>query len=95
MALEVAVEKKLIKLGHLIMIMIALMFRGDLDKNTMRLVMDNLPGNAWKYDGTSEEGISEFGTTEVNGKPAYFVRNNGGGSDMADLYKLFTHSLRS
>jgi PAS domain S-box-containing protein len=60
------------------------------DANLLRVVLDNLFGNAWKYTGTREEGIIEFGTTEVDGKPAWFVRDNGTGFDMADADKLFT-----
>jgi signal transduction histidine kinase len=59
------------------------------DPNLLRLVLSNLLGNAWKYTGTREEAIIEFGTMEIDGKPAYFVRDNGPGFDMADVGKLF------
>jgi PAS domain S-box-containing protein len=59
------------------------------DANLLRVVLDNLLGNAWKYTGTRDEVIIEFGTTEVDGKPAYFVRDNGSGFDMADAKKMF------
>jgi signal transduction histidine kinase len=53
------------------------------------VVLTNLLGNAWKYTATREEGIIEFGMSEVDGKTAYFVRDNGTGFDMADADKLF------
>ena len=53
------------------------------------MVLDNLLGNAWKYAGIREDAVIEFGETEVDGKPAFFVRDNGPGFDMADADKLF------
>ena len=50
---------------------------------------DNLIGNAWKYCGKQEKAVIEFGVTEVDGQPAYFVRDNGPGFDMAFAAKLF------
>lgn len=52
-------------------------------------VMENLLGNAWKYTGKTEAPRIEFGVTEVAGKPAYFVRDNGAGFDMKEAHKLF------
>lgn len=52
-------------------------------------VLENLLGNAWKFSEKTEEAIIEFGATEVNGKIAYFVRDNGSGFDMTYAEKLF------
>ena len=59
------------------------------DANLLRVVLDNLLGNAWKYTGMREEGVIEFGATEVEGRLTYFVRDNGAGFDMATADKLF------
>ena len=59
------------------------------DGELLRLVLDNLIGNAWKYCGKQEKTVIEFGVTEVDGQPAYFVRDNGPGFDMAFAAKLF------
>lgn len=59
------------------------------DAELLRLVLDNLIGNAWKYCGKQEKALIEFGVTEVDGQPAYFVRDNGPGFDMALADKLF------
>ena len=59
------------------------------DAELLRLVLDNLIGNAWKYCGEQEKALIEFGVTEVDGQPAYFVRDNGPGFDMALADKLF------
>ncbi|HXV21801.1 MAG TPA: ATP-binding protein, partial [Desulfuromonadales bacterium] len=59
------------------------------DPALLRVVLDNLIGNAWKYAGSREGAVIEFGATEVDGKPACFVRDNGPGFDMAFADKLF------
>ena len=61
----------------------------DGDANLLRSVLDNLLGNAWKYTGMLEEALIEFGVTESDGKPVYFVRDNGAGFDNSDMDKLF------
>jgi light-regulated signal transduction histidine kinase (bacteriophytochrome) len=55
----------------------------------LRIALENLLGNAWKFTSQRLGAIIEFGTTEHTGKPAYFVRDNGVGFDMAYVDKLF------
>ncbi|HET6418606.1 MAG TPA: PAS domain S-box protein [Geobacteraceae bacterium] len=59
------------------------------DAGLLRVVMDNLLGNAWKYTAMREEGIIEFGVLEIDGEPAFFVRDNGAGFDMLYAGRLF------
>jgi light-regulated signal transduction histidine kinase (bacteriophytochrome) len=59
------------------------------DAKLLNIVLDNLIGNSWKYSGNREGTVIEFGVTEKDGKPAYFVRDNGPGFDMAYAEKLF------
>jgi len=59
------------------------------DANLLRVVLDNLLGNACKYTATREEAVIEFGLAELAGKATCFVRDNGPGFDMADAEKLF------
>jgi len=89
MAHEVASELKLAEPGRRVTFLIADGVSADGDAGLLRVVLNNLLGNAWKYTGERDEGIIEFGTTEVDGKPAYFIRDNGTGFDMADADKLF------
>ena len=76
--------------GRRVTFLIADGVSADGDANLLRVVLGNLLGNAWKFSVERDEGIIEFGTTEVHGKPAYLVRDNGAGFDMADADKLFT-----
>jgi len=60
------------------------------DASLLRVVLDNLLGNAYKYTVMRERAVIEFGVDDVGGVPTYFVRDNGAGFDMADADKLFT-----
>ena len=60
------------------------------DESLLRVVLDNLIGNAWKYTGDREETVIEFGMKEIEGRPAWFVRDNGPGFNMAHAENLFT-----
>lgn len=59
------------------------------DYSLLRIVLMNLLGNAWKYTGKREVATIEFGSQRIQGEPAYFVRDNGAGFDMAEAEKLF------
>jgi light-regulated signal transduction histidine kinase (bacteriophytochrome) len=56
----------------------------------MRILLDNLLGNAWKFTaGTSPARIG-VGSECRDGEPVYFVRDNGAGFDMTQADQLFT-----
>ncbi len=59
------------------------------DAGLLRVVLENLLGNAWKYTSTHATAVIEFGTALIDGEPAYFVRDDGVGFDMAYVNKLF------
>ncbi len=60
------------------------------DPKLMRIALENLLGNAWKFTGKRAEALIEFGSTTDAGKRTYWVRDNGAGFDMAFVNKLFT-----
>jgi two-component system NtrC family sensor kinase len=58
------------------------------DGHLLKIVFDNLIGNAWKFTSNRADARIEIGTT--GGAPeTYFVRDNGAGFDMAYASKLF------
>ncbi|MBG9388498.1 PAS domain-containing protein [Caenimonas aquaedulcis] len=57
------------------------------DAPLLRLVVDNLVGNAWKFTSNTPEPVIEVGRRPADG--AFFVRDNGVGFDMAYAGKLF------
>ena len=59
------------------------------DPRLIKIMLDNLLGNAWKYTGTRERARIEFGAVQQEGRPVFFVRDNGVGFDMADASRLF------
>ncbi len=60
------------------------------DARLLRVAIDNLLANAWKFTSNQEIGRIEFGVTECEGQPAYYVRDNGAGFDQQYAGKLFT-----
>lgn len=60
------------------------------DPRLIRVALENLLGNAWKFTGKRHDPEIEFGMTEHDGVPAYFVRDNGAGFDMAYAGSLFS-----
>jgi|SRR5579863_4565187 len=61
----------------------------EADERLLRVALDNLLGNAWKYTGKRAQARIEFGRTSDGGRSVYFVRDNGAGFEMAYSGKLF------
>jgi light-regulated signal transduction histidine kinase (bacteriophytochrome) len=59
------------------------------DPNLMRLLLENLLDNAWKFTSCRKLAKIELGMAEKDGQKVYFVRDNGAGFDMAYADKLF------
>jgi light-regulated signal transduction histidine kinase (bacteriophytochrome) len=62
--------------------------KAQADEHLLRIVLDNLLRNAWKFTEKKSRARIEFGATdETTG--AFFVRDDGAGFDMAYANKLF------
>ncbi|MEQ1923968.1 MAG: ATP-binding protein [Pyrinomonadaceae bacterium] len=59
------------------------------DFNLIRIVMENLLGNAWKFTSRTGQAKIEVGQHKRDGEQIYFVRDNGAGFDMKYSEKLF------
>lgn len=59
------------------------------DARLLRIVLENLLTNAWKFTGKNPQAFIQIGVSQNNGPPVYFVRDDGAGFDMAYADKLF------
>ncbi|OLP17330.1 hypothetical protein BST81_16120 [Leptolyngbya sp. 'hensonii'] len=59
------------------------------DLNLMRIVLENLLQNAWKFTSHHATAHIEFGQLAHNAEMTYFVRDDGAGFDMAYASLLF------
>jgi PAS domain S-box-containing protein len=61
----------------------------DGDSRLLRVAIENLVGNAWKYTSNHNCARIEFGLNQSNGKPSFFVRDDGAGFDPRYSDRLF------
>ncbi|HXO15351.1 MAG TPA: CHASE3 domain-containing protein [Steroidobacteraceae bacterium] len=59
------------------------------DEQLLRVVLENLLGNAWKFTRRQTEPRIAFGSENGGPESVYFVRDNGAGFDMTFADKLF------
>lgn len=59
------------------------------DARLMRVVLENLMDNAWKFTSKCSNACIEVGRADSANRRAIFVRDNGAGFDMAYNTKLF------
>lgn len=90
MAKEIATELQAAEPGRKVTFTIADGMSVNGDPQLLRVMLENLLGNAWKYTCRRDTAVIELGMTEVEGKSACFVRDNGVGFDMTHVDSLFT-----
>lgn len=61
----------------------------DGDMRLLRIALENLLDNAWKFTSRHPSASIEFGAIQQGDKTPFFVRDNGAGFDMAYAGKLF------
>jgi signal transduction histidine kinase len=59
------------------------------DGQLLRIALENLLENAWKFTANEPVARIEFGTTTLGGELACYVRDNGAGFDMTYADRLF------
>jgi light-regulated signal transduction histidine kinase (bacteriophytochrome) len=59
------------------------------DPQLLRIALENLLGNSWKFTSKREDALIEVGVQNETGEPTYFIRDNGAGFNMAYADKLF------
>jgi signal transduction histidine kinase len=60
------------------------------DPVLVRLILENLLSNAWKFSARTDAAAIEVGSTEAAGRRAFFVRDNGAGFEPELAGRLFT-----
>lgn len=65
------------------------------DTRLVRVLLENLLGNSWKYTETRDDARIEFGFADgADGLREFFVRDNGAGFDPRSKDRLFTPFTR-
>lgn len=98
MAEKIGAELRQANPGRVVDLVVAPALTADADEGMARVVLTNLLSNAWKFTSRSEVARVEVGVatspelSTLNSQPstpAFFVRDNGAGFDMAYADKLF------
>jgi DNA-binding response OmpR family regulator len=61
----------------------------DADSHLLRVAMENLLGNAWKFTAKVQPAEIQVGVTESDRGPSFFVRDNGAGFNPDYSNRLF------
>ncbi len=59
------------------------------DAALLRIALENLLDNAWKFTITAETAAIEFGSSGKDGSLVYYIRDNGSGFDGSQSDKIF------
>ncbi|CAM3989492.1 ATP-binding protein [Roseateles saccharophilus] len=59
------------------------------DPTLLRMVLENLLGNAWKYSAKTDRTEIRFGSAQQDGRRVFVVSDNGAGFDMRFAERLF------
>jgi PAS domain S-box-containing protein len=59
------------------------------DMRLVRIMLENLLGNAWKFTGKQAQAEITFGCESIEGRPVFFIRDNGVGINMEYADKIF------
>lgn len=64
--------------------------KAEVDRRLIKIVLENLLGNAWKFTSkNNERPLIEFGAEQREDGRVFYVRDNGSGFDMTYANKLF------
>ncbi len=96
-AQEIASELQRAEPQRRVQFMIANVPQVDADQGLIRIALDNLIRNAWKYTSHHDEASIEFGVKDFEGETVFFVRDDGAGFDPVLAGQLFQpfHRLHS
>lgn len=75
--------------GHAPKVTIATSMQCRGDVGLLRVLLENLLGNAWKFTRNAGSPVIEVGVVRQRREVVFFVRDNGAGFDMRFAHKLF------
>ncbi len=86
---SVGVELRSANPGREVALLVAPGVVADGDPRLIRIVLENLLSNSWKYTSKHDRAAIEFGVEHQDGRTVYFVRDDGAGFEMQYASKLF------
>jgi len=89
LAREIAAEVQATQPGRAVEFVIRPGVVVDGDPRLLRVMLENLLDNAWKFTSKHERSRIELGVIQDEGQTVYFVRDDGAGFDMTYADKLF------
>jgi signal transduction histidine kinase len=97
MAHQISTDLRSSEPGRAVQFDIADVAAVEADAGLMRIVVDNLLRNAWKYTSHHAKACIEFGAKKMDGRTVYFVRDDGAGFDPRRIGEIFQpfHRLHS
>jgi hypothetical protein len=64
------------------------------DRSLFHIILDNLIGNAVKYSSKKDKPEILIGSKVIDGRPTFYVKDNGAGFDMSKSDKIFDPFIR-
>jgi DNA-binding response OmpR family regulator/anti-sigma regulatory factor (Ser/Thr protein kinase) len=89
LAREIAAQLQASEPGRKAAFLIAPNLIANADQGLVRVVLENLLGNAWKFTSKRPNATIELGRQNKGNQTIFFVRDNGAGFDMRYADKLF------
>ncbi len=89
MAESIGVELRQLNPARKVELVVAPALATEADEGMLRVVLNNLLSNAWKFTAGRALARIEVGAKEQAGELVFFVQDNGAGFDMAFAGKLF------
>lgn len=89
LAAEVADELRRLNPHREVLVKIQPTMQAVGDPNLLRILLDNLLRNAWKFTAKHSTALVQIGCLRQTGELVYFVRDDGAGFDMRYSSKLF------
>jgi light-regulated signal transduction histidine kinase (bacteriophytochrome) len=87
---EIAAELAAVEPDRQVEVVVGEDLRAHADPQLIRLLLQNLISNAWKFTARHSHPVIEFTRCDRDGEDLFVVRDNGAGFDMRYADKLFT-----